>query len=208
VFDLKEKEILKLGFSEAGLTKLKAYLQLLWTANEELNLVSRQMTQQDLVDNHVIDGLLPLRFFPSGARRVADFGTGGGLPGLLYAIQFPEVQFTLFEKSPKKQKFLQSCLSVTPNITIEGEIPSNFDGHDLVMARAFKPLDVILQMSREYFLDGGKYFLLKGRLEKIQEEISDAKKKIKTLNDSQIRIESLTSPVLEVERHLLLINQL
>ena len=63
--------------------------------------------------------------------------------------------------------------------------------------------DVILEMSREYYRNGGAYFLLKGRREKIEEELSLARKKTKDLKS---RLEILKSPVLEVERHLVLIN--
>ncbi len=193
----------ELGFRENALPKLQAYVDLLWSANEDLNLISRKMTYPELIDNHVIDCLLPLKHFPSHVKIAADFGTGGGLPGLIYAIQFPHIQFQLFEKSIKKQEFLKSCSAVTKNIVICGDIPSQLKDIDLVIARGFKPLDTILEMSRSYCNDRGKYFLLKARAEKIEEEIVDSQKKFKTLKIEKI---PLKSPVLEVERHLILIN--
>ena len=57
-------------------------------------------------------------------------------------------------------------------------------------------------MSRDYYQKKGRYFLLKGRREKIEEELVLARKKFK---DLQIRIEPLKSPVMDVERHLVLI---
>lgn len=137
-----------------------------------------------------------------GVCKVADFGTGGGLPGVLYAIQFPEMEFHLYEKSPKKQDFLKRCQALAPRIHIHGEIPKDFGGVDLVIARGFKPVDVIIEMSQKNFKAGGKYFLLKARREKIDEEIALAKKKYK---DLKVTIEPLKSPVLEVERNLVLI---
>lgn len=191
--------ILELGFSEAGLPKLKAYLELLWASNEELNLISRKMTAEELINNHVIDCLLPIKQFPKQIKAAADFGTGGGLPGIIYAIQFPNVQFHLFEKSPKKQDFLESCKKIAPNIQVNGDIPLELKNIDVVVARAFKPIDVILDVSRNYYKNGGKYFLLKGRKEKIDEELVLALKKFK---DLKVTVEPLRSPVLEVERHL------
>lgn len=181
---------------------LKSYLDLLWKANEELNLISRKMTSEELIDNHVIDCLLPLPYFPKDTKVVADFGSGGGLPGVLYAIQFPHIEYHLFEKSPRKQEFLSACKSLAPNLQVHGEIPLNLDRYDLVTARAFKPLDVILDMSRSYYAKKGRYFLLKARIEKINEELGLAKKKFKDLNPEII---NLKSPVLEVKRHLVLI---
>lgn len=201
-FEKRTPLILDLGFSEAALPKLKAYLDLLWAANEDLNLISRQMTYEELVDNHIIDCLLPLRRFPQNIRVAADFGSGGGLPSVIYAIQFPQTKFQLFEKSPKKQEFLSRCQSLAPNLTVYGEIPKELKEVELITARAFKPLDVILDVSRQYYQKGGKYFLLKARREKIDEEILLAKKKFKNL---QVSMEILKSPVLDVERHLVLI---
>jgi 16S rRNA (guanine527-N7)-methyltransferase len=198
-FEKRIPVILDLGFSAKQMSALKRYVDLLWASNEELNLISRKMSFEELIDNHVIDCLLPLKKFPADVRAIADFGSGGGLPGVVYAIQFPERKFHLYEKSPLKRDFLAKCKPIAPNIEIFGEIPNDLKGVDLVVARGFKPLDVILDVSRTYYQSGGKYFLLKARREKIDEEIALAKKKFKTFEP---QIERLSSPVLEVERHL------
>jgi 16S rRNA (guanine527-N7)-methyltransferase len=201
-FEKRQSVIVELGFREEAIGLLRGYLDLLWAANEELNLISRQMTFEELIDNHVIDCLLPLKHFPKAIKVAADFGSGGGLPGVMYAIQFPNTRFQLFEKSPKKRDFLGRCKALAPNLEIHGEIPKNLGAVELVTARAFKPIDVILEMSRDYYSQGGKYFLLKGRLEKINEETALARKKFK---DIKLQIEALQSPVMDVERHLVLI---
>lgn len=199
--DLKKRTplIVEMGFNPASLSGLESYLNHLWKSNEELNLISRKMTGDELVDNHVIDCLLPLRYFPKNVKRVADFGSGGGLPAIIYALQFPETSFFLFEKSPKKQNFLNQLKEIVPNIEVKGEIPRKLEGINLITARAFKPLDVILELSRNHYENQGKYFLLKGRSEKIDEEFSEAQKKFKNL---KLKITSLHSPVMEVERNL------
>lgn len=196
--------ILDLGFREAAFPQLQAYLELLIAANEELNLVSRKLTLTDIVDNHVIDCLLPLSKFPTDLKCVADFGSGGGLPSVIYAIQFPEIRFQLFEKSNLKQDFLKKCQKIAPNLEVKADIPLILKDVELVTARAFKPIDVILQMSRDHYLRGGQYFLLKGRREKIADEIKDAAKVVK---DPKIEVEVLQSPVLEVERHLVWVRR-
>jgi 16S rRNA (guanine527-N7)-methyltransferase len=203
-FEKRIPFIKSLGFNPAVLPQLKSYVDLLWTANEDLNLVSRKMSFDELLDNHVLDCLLPLNKFPAGVKSVADFGSGGGLPGVVFAIQFPQTHFHLFEKSPKKQEFLERCKLIAPNIQIHGEIPQDLKNIDLVTARGFKPLDVILDVSREYYRRGGRYFLLKARHAKIDEELLLARKKFKDLN---FIIEPLKSPVLENERHLVLLRK-
>jgi 16S rRNA (guanine527-N7)-methyltransferase len=195
---------LSLGFRQEALPQLKAYIDFLWASNEEFNLISRKMTPEELIDNHLIDCLLALKSFPTNVNTVADFGSGGGLPGVVYAIQFPKVHFRLYEKSNMKQDFLNLCKPFAPNLQVLADIPIKLERVDLIIARAFKPLDVILDMSREYYQKGGKYFLLKARKEKIEEELLLARKKFK---DLKIEIQALSSPVLEVERHLILIGQ-
>jgi 16S rRNA (guanine527-N7)-methyltransferase len=198
-FEKRIPILLELGVSEVYLDKINSYLDLLWSSNEQLNLISRKMTTEELIDNHLIDCLLPLKKFPNHVKNAADFGSGGGLPGVLYALLFPDVKFHLFEKSNLKQDFLNSCKVIAPNIIVNGDIPIKLLNIEIVIARAFKPIDVILDMSRDYYNNGGKYFLLKGRIEKINEELALAKKKFKNLD---FQIEVLKSPVLEVERHL------
>jgi len=202
-FDRRLPVFKELGVPEGALAPIRAYLDLLWAANDELNLISRKMTPEELIDNHVIDCLLALKRFPGDVKVAADFGSGGGLPGVLYAILFPKTRYLLFEKSPKKREFLETCRKIAPNLEIHGEIPSDPKGVDLVTARAFKPIDVILDISRAYHARGGKYFLLKGRREKIDEEAAMARKKFKTM---QMTVEPLVSPVMDVERHLVLIG--
>lgn len=194
----------ELGFAEQKIPDLKKYIDLLWTSNEELNLISRKMTMEDLIDNHIIDCLLPLKYFPENAKQIADFGTGGGLPAVVYAIHFSDRKFQLFEKSKLKQNFLARCKTIAPNIQINADIPPKIKDVDLVIARAFKPIDVLLDVSRSYYQQGGKYFLLKARKEKIEEELLSAKKKFK---DLKVIIKPLSSPVLEVERNLVLIPE-
>lgn len=201
-FDSRVPVILDLGFREDGITLLKQYVELLWASNEELNLFSRKMTVEELVDNHVIDCLLPLKQFPTNLRYAADLGSGGGLPGVIYAIQFPNTRYILFEKSVLKQNFLNKCKTLAPNLVVQGEIPHDLEKVQIVTARAFKPIDVILDITRSYYGKKGKYFLLKGRQEKIDEELQLAKKKFKELT---IESRALKSPVMDVERHLVLI---
>ncbi len=161
------------------------------------------MSLNELVDNHIIDCLLPLKHFPQNIHSVADFGTGGGLPAIIYAIHFNQITFNVYEKSILKQKFLNECIQFAPTLKVHGEIPTELEHIDLVMARAFKPLDVILEISRKFYQNKGKYFLLKGRKEKISEEVQLSLKKFKDLNPTIIE---LKSPLLDVERHLILIN--
>ena len=192
----------QLGFKSELQSQLVKYIELLCKTNDEFNLVSRKMTFEELIDNHIIDCMLPLKYFPKNVKAIADLGSGGGLPAVIFAIQFPETKFHLYEKSKLKQTFLNDCQKIAPNIQIFGEIPPQLTGIDLITARGFKPIDEIIQFTKKYYSQKGRYFLLKARKEKIDEEIQLTLKKQKDFN---CQIEQLKSPVLDVERHLVII---
>lgn len=186
---------------------IEQYFEKLWLANTQLNLFSRKTTRDELFENHFVDCCLALRYFPHHVHSVADFGSGGGLPGVLYALQFPSLKFHLYEKSPKKRVFLESCRELAPNLVIRSEINEQTLNCDLIVARAFKPLEVILEMSRSYFEASGRYFLLKGRLETIEEEVRLAKNLLlHSSRQFEPTIIELQPPKLDVERHLVLIG--
>jgi 16S rRNA (guanine527-N7)-methyltransferase len=201
--DSRKDLFLSLGFKNEAFDALKKFVDLIWQANVDMNLVSRQMSFEELIDNHIIDCLLPLKYLASDFKVIADFGSGSGLPAVLFALSNPKTQFHLFEKSPKKQSFLKQCEKIAPNIKVFSLIPEKLNQVELVTARAFKPIDVILQMSKGYYLQGGKYFLLKGRNDKIQEEIILSQKLFKNM---KLKVLPLKSPILEVERNLVIIN--
>ena len=202
-FDQQSSHFLSLGFRHEAISSLKKYIELLLASNEELNLISRKMSFKELIDNHVIDCMLALPLFPKKLKVIADLGSGGGLPGVLLALQFPETQVHLYEKSPLKRDFLAKCQKLCPNIQLFDHITSEMKNTDLVTARAFKGVDIILDMTRKYYAAGGQYLLLKGRKEKIDEELTLAQKNFK---DLKLKVTQIKSPVMDVERHLVMIN--
>lgn len=193
----KEKAI-ELGLNEEQYQALKAFVGNLWSANMELNLFSRKMPPEDLIENHIFDCLIALPHFKKTDFTVlADFGSGGGMPSVILALAFPDKEIRAFEKSPKKRDFLQKQADLIPNLKIYAEVAdSKLDGVDLVTARAFKPLDVILKLSRKYHQSGGSYLLYKAKKESVEQEIIDARLKMEP------KIIELSSPYREVERCL------
>jgi 16S rRNA (guanine527-N7)-methyltransferase len=96
---------------ESRLRLLERYVSLLLTQNRNLNLISRK-DEENIWTSHILHctGLLFHRKFPSGVR-VFDLGTGGGLPGVVYAIFHPELSFTLLDATRKKIDAVQSMVN-------------------------------------------------------------------------------------------------
>lgn len=83
-------------------TKLDAYSQLMREWNSKINLVSRK--DIDAFETHHLAPCLAitLKLKLMDGARVLDVGTGGGLPGLVMAICYPQARFLLADSIGKK----------------------------------------------------------------------------------------------------------
>ncbi|MCC6422699.1 MAG: 16S rRNA (guanine(527)-N(7))-methyltransferase RsmG [Phycisphaerales bacterium] len=91
--------------NEDQLAKLSAYLDLLFVANQRMNLT--RLTDRSAAElGHIADALTVLPFLPAGALRVVDVGAGGGVPGIPLAIARPDISVVLVEATRKKATFL------------------------------------------------------------------------------------------------------
>ncbi len=88
------------------LARCTRYLELLYSANERMNLTGVRDPAAAWM-RHIFDSLTLLPFLlECNAQRVADIGSGGGVPGLVLAAVLPDVDFTLVESVGKKARFL------------------------------------------------------------------------------------------------------
>ena len=91
---------------------------------------------------HVADALTLLRFLPpSNARtlRIADVGTGGGVPGVPIAIARPDSQITLIDSTKKKLDAIDAMLvaaGVNNAETLHARMESVDSKFDVILSRA------------------------------------------------------------------------
>jgi 16S rRNA (guanine527-N7)-methyltransferase len=98
-FDLK--------LSDKTVAQLGEYYSLLTRWNDRLHLVA-PCAPEEFAVRHVLESLVLLRHLPQNAR-VADVGSGGGLPIIPCLIARPDLEATLIESSPKKAIFLREA---------------------------------------------------------------------------------------------------
>ena len=158
------------GGHGALMRRFERYHEWLVAENRKVNLVSRQAAPDDIWTVHFLDSLLPVSYVDFRGRRVLDFGTGGGLPGIPLAIAFGDAEFTLLDSRKKKVAAvrvaaeslgLKNCYFLDCRLE---EIGGSVGAFDLIVSRsvkiepAYKP--VLLKLLRP----GGKLVFYKSRI--------------------------------------------
>jgi 16S rRNA (guanine527-N7)-methyltransferase len=90
------------------LAQLGTYYSLLSHWNERLHLVA-PCSPEEFATRHVLESLMLLEHLPHGAK-IADIGSGAGLPIIPCLIVRPDLDATLIESSQKKAVFLREAL--------------------------------------------------------------------------------------------------
>jgi len=88
-------------------SRLGEYYSLLTRWNDRLHLVA-PCSPEEFAVRHVLESLLLLQHLPPDAR-VADIGSGGGLPIIPCLIARPDLHATMIESSQKKSVFLREA---------------------------------------------------------------------------------------------------
>lgn len=87
---------------------LERYFVILEKWNPRLHLVA-PCSPEEFAKRHVLESLIAIRHIDIGAR-IADIGSGAGLPIIPCLIARPDISATLIESSQKKAVFLAEAL--------------------------------------------------------------------------------------------------
>jgi 16S rRNA (guanine527-N7)-methyltransferase len=122
-------------------------------------------------DVHIADSLSGLAIEPlAAAGRVADLGSGAGLPGLVLAASRPDARFDLIESLGRKCEFLREAaerMGLT-NTTVVCERSEDWAGsqgreaYDAVTARAVGSLATVAELASPLLRQGGALVAWKG----------------------------------------------
>ncbi|HZW22280.1 16S rRNA (guanine(527)-N(7))-methyltransferase RsmG [Noviherbaspirillum sp.] len=192
---------LQLDLNDRQLEQLMDYLALLSKWNAVYNLTALRDPRQ-MVTHHLLDSLAVVPAF-AGAKNILDVGAGGGLPGIVLAIARPDMRVSLVDTVHKKTAFLTQVKAELglANVTVytsrveQLKVPQQFD---VITSRAFAELNDFVTWSGHLLEEGGHFIALKGVMP--GEEIARLPAGWKV-----DRVESLTVPGLDAERHLVFI---
>ena len=161
-----------LNFTDQSIEKLKEFTKLVLKENKNHNLISKS-TENHIWLRHVLDSAQLVKFIDFSCNSLADLGSGAGFPGLVVEIFNKNKAFhvKLFEKSPVKRHFLLKVIKeLGLNAEVLGDIRDEKLDTDIIICRAFKKLDYVIQVSREIAKKPHKLIILKGQ--NAQEEIN------------------------------------
>lgn len=101
----------QIDLEPGALDRLDDYYKLLLVWNPRLHLVA-PCTPSEFARRHVLESLMLLPHLPPAAR-VADVGSGAGLPIIPNLVARPDTHAVLIESSQKKAIFLREALHAT-----------------------------------------------------------------------------------------------
>ena len=191
--------------SRETITSLVKYENYLIKSNKTLNLIGKS-TINEIWLRHFLDSSQVIDFIDKNTSSLIDLGSGAGFPGLIIAILAKDrkihLKVKLIEKSPKKASFLREIVNYL-NLNVE-VLNINALTHakkleaDLIVARAFKPLKIILQFLDKNTENWKKVFLFLGKTG--QDELLQASKSWDIKYKQRMSVTSNDSVVIEINK--------
>ncbi len=177
------------------------YYELIAEYNKVMNLTGID-DYQGVYLKHYFDSLtVKDEILKLNPKTIADVGSGAGFPGIVLAIYFPEIEFTLIEPLTKRIRFLEVVvdeLKLTNVELLNERVEDVEDMYDMVTSRAVARLNILLELCAPVCKLGGHVLTLKGP--KVTEELVEAKNAISKLGLKQSACEKLVLPIEESTR--------
>ncbi len=196
-------EELSLDLNGGQIDNMIAYLSLLLKWNAVYNLTAIR-DPKEMVRQHLLDSLSAAPAFKD-AKNILDVGAGGGLPGMMLAITYPQAKVSMIDTVSKKTAFLSQAKTELglKNVTVHTgrvEALEVKEAFDVITSRAFSELSNFVNWSGHLLADGGQFIAMKG-VAPTQE--------IESLPTGWHvdKLEALSVPGLQAERHLVFIKK-
>lgn len=160
-----------------------------------------------LWNEHILDSCYAVPLLSNCRARILDLGSGGGLPGIVWAICLPELEVHLLDSIKKKCTALEEIVSELslPNVRVicarSEELSSDSrENYDLVAARAVTATGILLEYFAPLVKVGGKALAFKGP--GYLSEINELDGKWRALGFSKPKVETYS---LNSSRHFFLL---
>ncbi|MGE4318311.1 MAG: 16S rRNA (guanine(527)-N(7))-methyltransferase RsmG [Deferribacterales bacterium] len=170
------------SFDKDQLEKIERFYEMHVSA--ELNLTAIK-DREDFFRKHVLDSFLIFTERKHLLKSpVADIGTGGGFPGIILAIMFPQMKFTLVDSIAKKCKFVEDSARELglDNVEVIVSRAENIKNRKFatILSRGVAKTDQILKYTEKLADKNTVWLLYKG--ENAENELAEARQRITRKN--------------------------
>ena len=141
------------------LIEFELFISMLQQGNDKINIISKETAKNEVIRaRHIIDSAQIIEFVDLNSNIITDIGSGGGMPGIIISImiknQKNSIKVHLYEKSHHKCSFLRKAsrdLKLNTEVMQENIFEAQNLQSGTIMARAFKPLPIILDLIYKNF---------------------------------------------------------
>ena len=142
--------------------KIQAFANLLKTTGIEHGLIGPKEGDR-IWERHIANCIPITTIIPKGVR-LADIGSGAGLPGVVIALARPDLKVTLIEPLQRRVDFLNQVIAELelPIKVVRGRAEAVKMQFEVVTARAVAPLEKLIQISWHMIPKGGCLLAIKG----------------------------------------------
>ena len=175
----------------ASLERAQRYAEMLAGAGVERGLLGPREVDR-LWDRHLLNSAAVAELLDDG-ERVADIGSGAGLPGIPLALARPDLRLTLIEPLLRRSEFLREVVEeLGIDVTIvrgraeESTVRQQVGEMDAVVSRAVASLDKLTQWSMPLLRVDGRMLAIKG--ERAEDEIREHRRVMASLGAADERV--------------------
>ena len=153
------------------LIEFELFISMLQQGNDEINIISKETAKNEVIrERHIIDSAQIIEFVDLNSNIITDIGSGGGMPGIIISIMIKNLKNStkvhLYEKSHHKSTFLKKIsrdLKLNTKVIQENIFEAQNLESGTIMARAFKPLPVVLDLVYKNFVSYKNLILFMGK---------------------------------------------
>jgi 16S rRNA (guanine527-N7)-methyltransferase len=171
--------------------QVRAYGELLATEGVDRGLMGPREVGR-IWERHILNCAAVAELVPAEAR-LADVGSGAGLPGIVLALARPDIDVTLIEPLLRRVRFLDEVVEelALSNVTVErSRAEERATGTmDVTTARAVAPLDRLARWCLPLLRPTGTLLALKG--ETAAQELEAAEPTLRALHATAWSVESV-----------------
>jgi 16S rRNA (guanine527-N7)-methyltransferase len=177
--------------------RMNRYVDMLATIGVERGLIGPREAGR-LWDRHILNCVVLEQLIPA-ETRLADLGSGAGLPGIVLALVRPDLQITLVEPLLRRATFLTEAidaLDLGSSVEVVRVRAEEYRGapFTVVTARAVAPLDRLANLAFPMLTGRGQLLAMKGR--RAHDEVREHSPTLARLGAGRVEVVTLGSPAL------------